>query len=235
MQQEHLFYWPDNSWCHANPSVLQVKEGYILSDQLLWNLCKLLTLSLCLDVFSCLPFWIWRTLASQCSPVVVYTQKNTSCLQNPLSEPCPPSKGVLHHVLINWSNSCYWSWPRSLPLCLTSLYCPCQSTLSQLWPLLTLDFPVRFSSRIQFAKGTPWIMIAFLGPVQAFLSATASFLVVLLGSCCSPPSRREPCATTLPLMCSPSPLLISVWPGSLQEDSFINFCIPGVYWSPTTF
>lgn len=87
--KEHLFYWPGNSFCHANPSVLQAKQITSSKSNFIIFLSKLLNLSCYLDVCTVLPFWIWRPLLSQCSPVVVYTQKNTNCLQRLLSDPSP--------------------------------------------------------------------------------------------------------------------------------------------------
>lgn len=95
--------------------------------------------------------------------------------------------------------------------------------------LLTLNFPVSFSSSIQFAVGTPWITITFLGPVQAFLPAETSSLVKLLGSYSSLVSRREPCTTTWPLilpaywhmLSSISHLHVAMF---LLEDSRRVFC-----------
>lgn len=96
MRQRHFFCWPDNSFCHANHSVLQVEEvTSSWSSFFIISLSNPLNLSLFLGVFTVLPFQIWRTLASH---RMVYTQENTNCLKSLLCNPCTPEE-ILYHEL----------------------------------------------------------------------------------------------------------------------------------------
>lgn len=92
---------PDNSFYHANSSVLQAKQ--IISSQstsFIILLSKLLHLGLCLDFFTVLPYPICRVFALQCSPVVVVDIEESTYLQSCLSKPCP-LMGILYHALIS--------------------------------------------------------------------------------------------------------------------------------------
>lgn len=68
-----------------------------------------------------------------------------------------------------------------LPLRFTSLCPTLFKTNNPNHDLFTLNFPVSFSSRIQFAKVISWILIAFVGPVLAFCSSWNIFLSYVTG------------------------------------------------------